>query len=340
MRFLLRGPTRSAVILLCLAATLLPAAAALAGPTEHPPAPPESLAHAAEAGIESAVDLGDGMMGARLDNGAWFVASHGSTMRTYQKDAVETDADGTKVKGVESGFEITPPDGHELQANGSVELKEPWEYALEAGFITAEQAAEAAEKFLEPTGENGAMESIAERQRRDGSTTASTEARGDVESQGELFAEGCGGSVPNATGSSYGCYKRYRGKNFHYSTTSFATGTQKGLWILTRVRTGTKYKASNPEIRDWRPKKRIDQSKCANVKLTYSNPSSGVGLDVGVKDVICANALDVKEINRSNFVAQWRGSAMSARAAIAIDVIYNKNDRPSGFTYVTSMFAT
>ena len=55
--------------------------------------------------------------------------------------------------------------------------------------------------------------------------------------------------------------------------------------------------------------------------------------------VICANSLDMLEINRYIFIAEWRGAARSARAAEAIDVIYNHLDKPSGFGYYTGLFA-
>jgi hypothetical protein len=155
---------------------------------------------------------------------------------------------------------------------------------------------------------------------------------------GQYMYGGCAGA-DNETGFVHGCYERYRGKNYHYPTPSWATGHHRTSWILTRVRTGTRYAGSNPEIRDWRPKQQQARSSCADLTLSYRNTNSGVGLSLSVKEVICANSLDVLEINRYNFIAEWRGAARSARAAEAIDVICNHLDKPSGFGYYTGFFA-
>lgn len=80
-----------------------------------------------------------------------------------------------------------------------------------------------------------------------------------------------------------------------------------------------------------------EQLRGPNPELPHTN--SGVGLSLSVKEVICANSLDVLEINRYNFIAEWRGAARSARAAEAIDVICNHLDKPSGFGYYTGLFA-
>lgn len=82
-----------------------------------------------------------------------------------------------------------------------------WEYAEELGVMTPEQAGEARRAFGTRNGDSATY------------SAASTSSP---------FTSGCG-SAENNTGNVYGCYERFRGANYHYSTASYATGKAEGL---------------------------------------------------------------------------------------------------------------
>lgn len=157
-------------------------------------------------------------------------------------------------------------------------------------------------------------------------------------SQGAAFASGCGEHL-TAGSRVFGCYYRYRGQNFHYATVSEASGKARGAYAMRSASTGSRYHTSRPLIRDWRPNQRIGRNSCGDVTLSYDNRSSGVGLEVSVRNPICSERLDIETLNSNHFAASWSSfagkySSAGSRMTEAIDVIYNEHDQPSGFQYV------
>lgn len=190
-------------------------------------------------------DLGDGMMFARLADGTWVVGPHGTVVETRHISATAV-VDGRVRGGMLTEVLARPPAAFETVRSGPASRKHPWEYAVQAGVMTPQAASAAAAALSQDEGAGPVSRAFESQPRMLSAGFQAQQTSAQVTAaMGQYMYGGCAGA-DNETGFVHGCYERYRGKNYHYSTPSWATGHHRSSWILTRVRTGTRYARSNP----------------------------------------------------------------------------------------------
>jgi hypothetical protein len=146
--------------------------------------------------------------------------------------------------------------------------------------------------------------------------------------------DGCRGAENN-TGTVYGCYARYRTNlSTRFIVRHHATGDQKSLWVLTRVRSGAAYNADN-RVRAWKPAEKMNKN-CASFSLSLTTH----GATVSSTQPLCASLSPEIPGSGRSFDARWAGTAMSPRRGYGVHSFDRANGTQSGFTFRVSFYAT